>query len=130
MTAFGALALHSGTAYWDQVYAEPRRRVAPAEQHVHSLLEVCPLMAALFVTALHWDQARALAGRDRRGPRFGIRFKRHDPLPRPAARLTSDTPRARWIWSAGISRSKRYLHVIRARTHFSRTKPPGRQPRR
>ena len=56
--------MHSATAYWDQAYAEQRRRVTPIEQHVHSLLEVSPLMAALFLTALHWDQAQALTGID------------------------------------------------------------------
>ena len=39
-------------------------------QHVHSLLEISPLTAALLLTALHWDQAAALAGRGRTG--FGL----------------------------------------------------------
>ena len=30
-------------------------------------------MAALFLTALHWDQAQALTGIDRYRPRFAIR---------------------------------------------------------
>lgn len=36
----GALGLHSLTAYWDQTYAEPRRRATPVEQHIHSLQHV------------------------------------------------------------------------------------------
>lgn len=79
-TAAGAVAAHSATAYWDQAYAEPRRRVTPVEQHVHSLLEVSPIMATFLLSALHWDQARALAGRDRQPPRFRLRLKRRDPL--------------------------------------------------
>lgn len=79
-TALGAVGVHSATAYWDQAYAEQWRRVTPIEQHVHSLLEVSPLMAALFLTALHWDQAQALTGMDRYRPRFAIRLKRRDPL--------------------------------------------------
>jgi hypothetical protein len=79
-TAAGAVAAHSATAYWDQAYAEPRRRVTPVEQHVHSLLEVSPIMATFLLTALHWDQAKALAGQDRQPPRFGLRLKRRDPL--------------------------------------------------
>jgi hypothetical protein len=79
-TAAGAVAAHSATAYWDQAYAEPRRRVTPVEQHVHSLLEVSPVMATFLITALHWDQAKALAGRGRQPPRFGLRLKRRDPL--------------------------------------------------
>ena len=50
----------------------------PVEQHVHSLLEVLPVTGAFLLTALHWDQARALTGRG--GPDFGVRFKRRDPL--------------------------------------------------
>jgi hypothetical protein len=79
-TAIGAVAAHSATSYWDQVYAEPRRRVTPLEQQVHSLLEVSPVMATFMLTALHWDQAKALTGHDRQRPDFGLRLKRRDPL--------------------------------------------------
>jgi hypothetical protein len=78
-SAWAAVAAHSGTAYWDQAYAEERRRVSTVEQHVHSLLEVSPLTATLLLTALHWDQAAALAGRGAR-PRFRLRLKRHHTL--------------------------------------------------
>jgi hypothetical protein len=81
LTSFAALGLHSATAYWDQTYAEQRRRVTPIEQHLHSLLEVVPLMATGFLTALHWDQARTLVGKDRHKRRFALRLKRRDPLP-------------------------------------------------
>jgi hypothetical protein len=78
LTSFAALGAHSATAYWDQTYAEQRRPVTPVEQHLHSLLEVVPMMATGFLTALHWDQARALFGKDER--RFAFRRKRHDPV--------------------------------------------------
>lgn len=78
--SYGAVGAHSLTAMWDQAYAEPRRRVSSPEQHVHSLLECSPILAAFLVTALHWDQAQALAGRGNRTPRFAIRLKRRDPL--------------------------------------------------
>ncbi|MDL4812876.1 diguanylate cyclase [Actinomadura opuntiae] len=78
-TCGGALAVHGATAYWDVSYAEERRRVTPLEQHIHSLLEVVPLMATGFLTVLYWDQARGLAGRDGR-PDFRIRLKRRNPL--------------------------------------------------
>jgi hypothetical protein len=80
-TAAGAVAAHSATAYWDQAYAESRRRVTPVEQHVHSLLEMSPVMATFLLTALHWDQAKALIGWDRQPPRFRPRLKRRDPRP-------------------------------------------------
>ena len=42
LSAYGAAGVHGATAYWDQVYAQPRRRVGPVGQPVHSLLEVLP----------------------------------------------------------------------------------------
>ena len=47
---------------------------------MHSLLEASPLTAALLLTALHWDQAVALAGHGGR-PRFRLRLKHRHPLP-------------------------------------------------
>lgn len=79
-TAYTAAGAHWATAYWDQAYAEERRRVSPVEQHVHSALEMSPVTAAFLLTALHWDQALALAGRGPSRPRFAIRLKRRDPL--------------------------------------------------
>jgi hypothetical protein len=53
--------------------------VSTVGQHVHSLLEISPLTAALLLTVLHWDQAAALAGGGRAG--FGMHLKRRHPLP-------------------------------------------------
>ncbi|WP_207945170.1 diguanylate cyclase [Actinomadura rubrisoli] len=78
-TCAGALGVHSATAYWDVSYAEQRRRVTPVEQHIHSLLEVVPLMATGFLATLYWDQARTLVGGDGK-PDFRVRLKRRDPL--------------------------------------------------
>jgi hypothetical protein len=75
-----ALAAHSLTAYWDVSYAEERRRVTPVEQHIHSVLEMTPVMATGFLAALYWDQVRALAGFGGERPDFAIRGKRRDPL--------------------------------------------------
>ncbi len=77
-TSYAAAGVHSATTVWDQLYAEDRRRVSRAEQHVHSLLEVTPVMAVTLLTALHWDQAVALAGRGT--PRFGLRLKQRGQL--------------------------------------------------
>ena len=89
-TAAGAVAAHSATAYWDQAYAEPRRRVTPIEQRVHSLLEGSPIMATFLLTALHWDQAKALAGQDRQPPRFRPRLNTPRPLVPGRPRHASD----------------------------------------
>jgi hypothetical protein len=78
---YGALALHQATAFWDVRYAESRRTVTPNEQHIHGLLENVPVMASAFLTALHWDQARALVGMGDEQPKFAPQRKRR-PLSR------------------------------------------------
>jgi hypothetical protein len=76
LAAFVALVLHELTAIWDVAYAETHRRVTPTEQHIHSLLEVVPLMAVSFLAILHWDQARALVRCGAAQPDFRLRQKR------------------------------------------------------
>lgn len=87
LTAYAALGIHELTAIWDVAYAETRRRVTPTEQHIHSFLEVVPLMAVSFLTVLYWDQARALIGIGPSRPRFGLRPKRQPLSPRYIAAL-------------------------------------------
>ncbi|KNB54292.1 hypothetical protein AC230_05805 [Streptomyces caatingaensis] len=82
-TAAAGLGVHQATAFWDVAYAEQRREVTPNEQHVHSLLEVVPLMATASLFALHWDQALSLVGRGPAKPSFRLRPK-HRPLSRRA----------------------------------------------
>ena len=60
MIAF--LILHEATAIWDVRYADARRDVSPAEQHVHSVLEMLPFTGLLLVIALHWPDFTALFG--------------------------------------------------------------------
>ncbi|HTJ55064.1 MAG TPA: diguanylate cyclase, partial [Nitrosospira sp.] len=55
-----AFFIHEATALWDVSYAVTARDVTPIEQHVHSFLEMIPLMAILFVVSRHWDQFLAL----------------------------------------------------------------------
>src|SRR4051794_16755047 len=56
------LAAHEATAIWDVSYAYKRREITPTEQHVHSFLEMLPLMGLLLVVSSHWDQFLALFG--------------------------------------------------------------------
>jgi len=72
---YASLAVHELTAIWDVAYADGRREVTPTEQHVHGFLERVPMMAAAFLTVLHWDQARALFGTGER-PDWRLRPKR------------------------------------------------------
>jgi hypothetical protein len=84
-SATASLAAHEATAVWDVSYAESRRRVTPAEQHIHSLLEVVPLMATASLAVLHWDQALAVIGRGPARADFALRPKVR-PLSAAAAR--------------------------------------------
>jgi hypothetical protein len=54
--------LHEATALWDVSYASQTREVTPVEQHIHSFLEMLPLMGLLLVSVLHWDQFISLFG--------------------------------------------------------------------
>jgi hypothetical protein len=70
--------LHEATALWDLSYASATREVGPIEQHVHSFLEMLPLMGLLMIIVLYWPQFLSLLGW---GPAsFDIRLK-EPPLP-------------------------------------------------
>jgi hypothetical protein len=71
---------HEATAFWDVSYASKHRYVSPVEQHVHSFLEMIPLMAGSFVVVLHWPQFLALFGAGEEAARFTLEWK-HEPLP-------------------------------------------------
>jgi hypothetical protein len=75
-----AVVAHGATAFWDVSYAVKRREVTPVEQHVHSYLEMVPVMAVSFIAVLHWPELRALFGLGERRPDWSIRSKR-SPLP-------------------------------------------------
>ncbi len=75
-----ALIVHEATALWDVYYAHTRRYISPWEQHVHSFLEVLPIMAVSFVTVLYWNQFLALFGLGTEAPRLVVESKAN-PLP-------------------------------------------------
>lgn len=72
--------LHEITALWDLSYASRRRYVSPLEQHVHSFMEVLPLMALSFVTIMYWNQFTALWGFGPEPARFALHPKAN-PIP-------------------------------------------------
>jgi hypothetical protein len=74
------LILHEATAIWDVSYAYSTREITPTEQHVHSFLEMLPLMGLLIVITLHWRQFLALFGFGQDIADFGLRLKQ-PPLP-------------------------------------------------
>src|SRR5205085_6200172 len=68
-----ALLAHEATALWDVHVAIHSRYVGVFEQHVHSFLELLPLMGVSFVTILYWDQFLALFGVGSEPARFEFR---------------------------------------------------------
>ncbi len=72
--------VHEATTLWDLSYAVNLREITPIEQHVHSFLEMMPLMGLLLVAARHWPQFLALFGFGDEAPRFDIALK-VPPLP-------------------------------------------------
>ena len=72
--------VHEATTLWDLSYAVNLREITPIEQHVHSYLEMMPLMGVLLVSARHWPQFLALFGFGDEAPRFDIALKA-PPLP-------------------------------------------------
>jgi hypothetical protein len=75
-----AFFIHEATALWDVSYAATAREITPIEQHVHSFLEMIPLMAILFVISLHWGQFQALFGFGPEKSNFSLMWK-EEPLP-------------------------------------------------
>lgn len=70
---------HEATAFWDVSYAQSRRYLSPFEQHVHSFLELLPLLVLALAAAIHWPQFLALFGSGPAAADFSLRWK-HDPL--------------------------------------------------
>lgn len=67
--------VHEATALWDVSYAVTARRVGPFEQHVHSFLEIIPLLAIVCVVTLHWTQFLALFGTGPEAAQYALRSK-------------------------------------------------------
>jgi hypothetical protein len=75
-----AFILHEATALWDVAYANETRGISTFEQHVHSFLEILPLMGLTIVALLNWGQFLALFGLGDEPARFDIAL-RPEPLP-------------------------------------------------
>jgi hypothetical protein len=57
-------ALHLVTGYLDIAYTTGRRYISPPEQHVHSYMEVLPLVATALVILLYWEPFAAMFNDD------------------------------------------------------------------
>jgi hypothetical protein len=74
--------LHEATSFWDVSYAAKLREITPVEQHVHSFLEMLPLMGLLLIVVLHWGQFLSLFGFGAEPASFTLALKQN-PLPWP-----------------------------------------------
>jgi hypothetical protein len=75
LVAFILLVFHHAAAAVDLVYANPKRRVAPREQMVHSFLEIIPIAAFMLLALLHWPQFLALLGMGTEMPVFAPKVR-------------------------------------------------------
>jgi hypothetical protein len=71
-----AFFLHEATALWDVTYASTAREITSIEQHVHSFLEMMPLVAIVCVVILHWGQFLALFGQGSEAASFALTPKK------------------------------------------------------
>lgn len=92
-----ALLLHDATALWDVSYAVTKREVAPVEQHVHSFLEMVPIMAVSFISVLHWPQTLALFGVGPARPDWRLRWKERALPTRYTAAMLSAQVGLEWL---------------------------------
>ena len=99
-----AFFLHEATALWDVTFASKTRVITPVEQHIHSFLEMLPLMAVSIMALIHWGQFAALFGQGREAADFTLKLK-DPPLPLPyvllllcAIALCELAPYAEELW--------------------------------
>ncbi|MFD4838044.1 diguanylate cyclase [Achromobacter sp. NPDC058515] len=71
---------HEATALWDVSYAHSRRRISPVEQHIHSFLELLPLLAIVLLAVRHWDAFLSLFGQGQTAASWTPQWKTQ-PLP-------------------------------------------------
>jgi hypothetical protein len=115
----GALALHQATSLWDISYAVKHRPIPPIEQHVHTYLEMIPMMAVSFVSILHWPALLELFGR--RGRRdMTIRLK-DDPLPLPYVAATLGAVALLGLLPFAEELRRSYRASAQARTQVTKT---------
>jgi hypothetical protein len=83
----GAVVAHGAIALWEMSDAAKRRQVTPIAQHVHSYVELAPVVAAVAVGALHWPEVAALLGFGDRSPDWSVRLTRKPLARAPVAAL-------------------------------------------
>lgn len=77
----GSTIFHELVVLWDVSYASTRRPPNVTEQHLHSFLEVLPILTFSFLMCLRPNQAASLLGLGPEKPDFTIRPKAEPPSP-------------------------------------------------
>lgn len=115
------LILHEATAIWDVSYAYGRREITPTEQHVHSFLEMLPLMG----TAYRGDAALATVPVLIRPWQRNVGFRSAAQATTAAVALRDDDP-VRGLAFRGAALSGRIIPRLEARDYQARalTLPP------
>ena len=104
------LVVHQATAVWDVRYANQTREVSPAEQHVHGIMEMLPLMAVVIVAVIYWPAMLSLLGHG--SASYAIELKER---PLPTWYLASVLAAAVGMGSLYVEELARTLHARRRR---------------
>ena len=116
------LVAHQATAVWDVRYANQTREVSPAEQHVHGIMEMLPLMAVVVVAVIHWPAVLSLLGHG--SASYAVELKKS---PLPAWYLAGVLAAAAGVGSLYVEELGRTLHAQRRRWALCRRAPRHRQ---
>jgi hypothetical protein len=73
------IVIHQLTAIWDVKLATAARLITPTEQHVHSALEMLPVLSLAVICTAYWPQVLALLGVGAPAA-FTLQWKQ-DPIP-------------------------------------------------
>jgi hypothetical protein len=98
--------LHLATGYLDIAYTTGRRYISPPEQHVHSYMEVLPLVATAVLAILYWSPLAAIFTGD--GASWTV-ARRQQPLPLGVAIAV-----AVGMAAAGLAIAEEYFRCVRA----------------
>jgi len=102
-----ALALlHLATGYLDIAYTSGRRYISPPEQHVHSYMELLPLVATAVLAILYWTPLAAIFNGEAAS---WIVARRQQALP-----LGAGIAVAAGTAAAGLAIAEEYFRCVRA----------------
>lgn len=114
------LIAHQITGYVDLKVAMATRRVTIFEHQIHSVLEMMPLTAILFLAVLHWPQAQALFGFGTAHADFTLGLKQPPGWP------ALIPPIAGFLMFAIVPYVEEFVRGLRAEARHQVAEPPPR----